>query len=93
MRKEMEVTISTPLGEFSGTLKVVNNMKKFIGEGNGLRIRIQVGATKEGEDISLVSIRGNTYPIKDRLKSMGFKWDGEAWYYEGVHPEFSLGGE
>lgn len=29
----------------------------------------------------MTAIRGNTYPVKDRLKALGAKWDGEqkAW--------------
>ena len=92
MRK-MDLTIKTPVGEFSGTLRATKTQKVFIGERDGIRLRVQAGTTKEGEDVSLVSISGNTYPIKEQLKALGFKWDGEGWYYEGVHPEFSLGGE
>src|SRR5579864_5643195 len=30
------------------------------------------------QTINLVAITGNTYPVKDRLKALGARWDGEA---------------
>jgi hypothetical protein len=30
------------------------------------------------QTINLVAITGNTYPVKDKLKALGARWDGEA---------------
>jgi len=37
-----------------------------------------------------VEVRGDTYPVKESLKAMGFKWRDGAWVKEGVAPSDAL---
>ena len=44
-------------------------------------IWVEVGYINPKKSLFGCIVRGNTYPIRYKLKEIGFKWNGEVWVY------------
>ena len=40
---------------------------------------VTVTADDDGANI-IITLSGNTYPVRDAIKEAGYQWDGKAWY-------------
>lgn len=91
MRRKIEMSLRTPLGEARGVLSIVRGGAVLIFRGEiphkGLRLRIDAGANGDG-----VVVSGDTYPHRETLRGLGFRWDPDNrfWFYDGRHDGFSL---
>ena len=51
-----------------------------------VEVVVGIAGLKNNTLVFFVKVGGKTYPHKDTLKALGFKWDGEGWVFKSTSP-------